>query len=120
MLAKHPTKVCAVLKCPCLACYGEGFDVVGKPCVACKASGSFTLPVEEGTVEEVDAWDDGPAWDAIAEKVIDAGAEIHDDAWRYEVAARAHNGGVYIVTLKIVPYPVSKETAAHFNALVRK
>lgn len=138
MRTNHRT-VTAELRCQCLACLGEEVDSYGRRCVGCAGEGWFYVPVTESSIEDIRDMADGWAWDAVATKVIEAGAEIHDDAFKLVISdedfeiARDQLGekvfndetdryeGRYVLTLKVVPSPISKANAAAMNAaLVRK
>ena len=58
------------------------YDVAWPIQMAGIAHGRTFLAREKMTVEEVDAWDDGPAFDAIVAKLEAVGAEVHEDAYR--------------------------------------
>jgi hypothetical protein len=118
MLAKHKNQVRAVIRCKCLTCLGEGY-VANEVCGGCKGEEEFFLETEEACIEDVHAWEDGPAWDAVYDKIAANGAEPHDDAWAYKIHNLYHDGETYELTLKIIPHPVSKETAEHFNSLTK-
>ena len=144
MLAKHThSKVSARLRCPCLVCLGAGEDSHGRKCAGCDGEETFYVDVTEDTIEDVRAWDDGPAWDHVATLLEARGLKPSDDVLKYAIADEDFESekdergnpvrmddertsklgpvvGRYVITLKVVPYPVSRETAAAMNALVRK
>lgn len=117
---RRTTKVSARIIAPCLSCLGACTDATGaRTCRGCKGEGHFYINVSEDTVEDVNAWDDGPAWDYVAESVRMNGAEIYDGAWRYSFDSAHHNGSTYELKLKIENYPVSAETIRSLNEMVR-
>ena len=119
MLAKHKT-IHAMLRSPCLACLGNEVDSYGRKCVGCEGEGMFFVPMTATSMDEVRDCED-TAWDFVATKITENGAEISDDALKYRIDNEyAELDGSVEVTLKIVPYPVSKATADYMNALVRK
>lgn len=139
MSTKHPRTVSAELRCQCLACLGQEVDSYGRRCMGCNGEGWFYIPVTESSLEDIRDMSDGWAWDFVATKVIEAGAEIHDEAFKFVIDAEdfeiakdpdgeerfndetGRYEGRYVLTLKIVPSPISKANEAAMNAaLVRK
>lgn len=138
MRTNHRT-ITAELRCQCLACLGEEVDSYGRKCIGCNGEGWFYIPAEENCLDDIRDMADGWAWDAVATKVLEAGAEIHDEAFKLELCdeefeiardergeeiynyARGKFEGRYVLTLRIKPSPISKANAAAMNAaLVRK
>lgn len=119
MLAKNRnTKVSAVIRCKCLACLGEGY-VAGRVCVGCKGEEEFFIETQEACIDDVHSWEDGPAWDRVYDLITANGAEVHEDAYAYKIHNAYQDESTYELWLKIIPHPVSKETAAFFNNIAR-